>query len=136
MWPGPHAASRTYEFRRWRSRSDHAARCGFGRIDFQPPLVTGLDDLALDWVLEADGRRAGGGTEPVPATAPRSRTYLTLPVERPETMPGEKLVLRVSLKLKNACAWAEAGHEVASEPLNFRRCRSRSRFRRSRCRPG
>lgn len=85
-----------------------------GRIElFNRRWFTGLDDLALDWVLEADGRRAGGGTEPVPATAPRSRTYLTLPVERPETMPGEKLVLRVSLKLKNACAWAEAGHEVA-----------------------
>lgn len=99
-----------------------------GRIGiFNRRWFTSLADLKLDWVLEVDGRAVGQGSEPIPETAPRCRSELTLPVERPATFPGQRLILRVSLKLKEGTQWAPAGHEVAFEafelpPLTVTRC--------------
>ena len=91
-----------------------------GRIElFNLQCFTDLSSHIRDWTLEIDGRNAGSGTEPIPETAPRSRSEITLPVERPVTRPGEKLVLRVSLKLRDKCRWAEAGHEVAFEAFEL-----------------
>ncbi len=91
-----------------------------GRLElFNRNCFTGLDAYRLDWVLEIDGRKVGSGSAEIPGTAPRGRTELTLPVERPAVYPGEKTILRLSLVLKEACRWAAAGFEIAFEAFEL-----------------
>ncbi len=76
---------------------------------------TNLDEYILQWELKANARVVGSGKLNLPEIAPRQKTVLSLPVDRPRTVPGEKLMLYLSLRLKKATAWAKAGHEVATE---------------------
>ena len=85
-----------------------------GRLElFNRKYFTDLSEYRLLWELRIDGRLSAKGEEPIPPTPPRGTSELTLPVNRPATRPGEKLILRVALVLAEDCRWAAAGHEVA-----------------------
>jgi beta-galactosidase len=74
----------------------------------------GIADLAWEWLR--DGRPVATGVVAAPDTPPSGSAELVLPP--PEGLkPGAEVFLNVSLRLKNACSWAEAGHEIASEQL-------------------
>lgn len=78
---------------------------------------TDLSDLAGTWRLEIDGALAAEGDLPVLATAPgAARTLnlgLGLALPRPAIAPGQEAFLTVRFALRQATAYAPAGHEVA-----------------------
>ena len=76
---------------------------------------TPLSAFTFSYQLLRDGRMIKGGTASLPEVLPGDSCFIDLPCEVPE---GEGLYhLNVSLKLKEATNWAEAGHEVACEQL-------------------
>ena len=76
---------------------------------------TPLSDFTFSYSLLRDGRMIKAGTASLPEVQPGDSCFIDLPCEVPA---GEGLYhLNVSLKLKEATRWAEAGHEVASEQL-------------------
>ena len=79
---------------------------------------TPLSQFTFHWSLLRDGRMIKSGTTSLPEVQPGDSCFVELPCELPE---GEGLYhLNVSLQLKNATRWAEAGHEVACEQLLLR----------------
>ena len=79
---------------------------------------TPLSDFTFHYQLLRDGRMIKGGTASLPNVEPGDSCFIDLPCEVPE---GEGLYhLNVSLKLKEATNWANAGHEVAAEQLLLR----------------
>ena len=76
---------------------------------------TPLSDFTFHYSLLRDGRMIKAGTASLPNVEPGDSCFIDLPCEVPE---GEGLYhLNVSLQLKEATNWAEAGHEVACEQL-------------------
>ncbi|MBQ6225132.1 MAG: DUF4981 domain-containing protein [Bacteroidaceae bacterium] len=76
---------------------------------------TPLSEFTFSYSLLRDGRMIKSGTTSLPEVQPGDSCFIELPCEVPE---GEGLYhLNVSLKLKEATNWANAGHEVASEQL-------------------
>ncbi len=76
---------------------------------------TPLSQFTFHWSLLRDGRMIKSGTTALPEVQPGDSCFIDLPCEMPT---GEGLYhLNVSLKLKQATIWAEAGHEVACEQL-------------------
>lgn len=76
---------------------------------------TPLSDFTFHWSLLRDGKMIKAGTASLPEVLPGDSCFIDLPCEVPA---GEGLYhLNVSLKLKEATRWAEAGHEVACEQL-------------------
>ena len=78
---------------------------------------TPLSQFTFHWSLLRDGRMIKGGTASLPDVQPGDSCFIDLPCEVPE---GDGLYhLNVSLQLKEATRWAEAGHEVAREQLTI-----------------
>ena len=79
---------------------------------------TPLSDFIFHYSLLRDGRMIKGGTASLPNVEPGDSCFIDLPCEVPE---GEGMYhLNLSLQLKEATRWANAGHEVASEQLLIR----------------
>ena len=79
---------------------------------------TPLSEFTFSYSLLRDGRMIKSGTTSLPEVQPGDSCFIELPCEVPE---GEGLYhLNVSLKLKEATNWANAGHEVAAEQLLIR----------------
>ena len=79
---------------------------------------TPLSDFTFHYSLLRDGRMIKSGTASLPEVQPGDSCFTDLPCEVPE---GEGMYhLNVSLQLKEATRWANAGHEVASEQLLLR----------------
>ncbi len=79
---------------------------------------TPLSEFTFSYSLLRDGRMIKSGTTSLPEVLPGDSCFIELPCEVPE---GEGLYhLNVSLKLKEATNWANAGHEVAAEQLLIR----------------
>lgn len=79
---------------------------------------TPLSDFTFHYQLLRDGRMIKGGTMSLPNVEPGDSCFIELPCEVPEDFYNYHL--NVSLRLKEATNWAEAGHEVASEQLLLR----------------
>ena len=76
---------------------------------------TPLSDFTFSYSLLRDGKMIKAGTAALPEVLPGDSCFIDLPCEVPA---GEGLYhLNVSLRLKQATRWAEAGHEVACEQL-------------------
>ncbi len=77
---------------------------------------TPLSDFTFHYSLLRNGRMIKGGTMSLPEVQPGDSCFIDLPCEVPEE---EKCNyhLNLSLQLKEATNWAEAGHEVAKEQL-------------------
>ena len=76
---------------------------------------TPLSDFTFSYSLLRDGKMIKAGTAALPEVLPGDSCFIDLPCEVPA---GKGLYhLNVSLKLKEATRWAEAGHEVACEQL-------------------
>ncbi|MEV5136622.1 glycoside hydrolase family 2 TIM barrel-domain containing protein [Streptomyces syringium] len=81
-------------------------------------LFTGLEAYDLRWEVTRDGEPVQHGTLAAPRTGAGESTIVRLPWERPgEPEPGAEYWLNVSLALREATRWAEAGHIVAAEQL-------------------
>lgn len=86
---------------------------------------TPLSAFTFHWSLLRDGRMIKSGTTSLPEVQPGDSCFIELPCEVPD---GEAKLdesqglyhLNVSLRLKEATNWAEAGHEVATEQLLLR----------------
>ena len=79
---------------------------------------TPLSEFTFSYSLLRDGRMIKSGTTSLPEVQPGDSCFIELPCEVPE---GDGLYhLNVSLKLKEATNWANAGHEVAAEQLLIR----------------
>ena len=79
---------------------------------------TPMSNFTFHWSLLRDGRMIKGGTTSLPEVQPGDSCFIELPCEVPD---GEGLYhLNVSLQLKQATNWANAGHEVACEQLLLR----------------
>ena len=79
---------------------------------------TPLSDFTFHYQLLRDGRMIKSGTASLPEVQPGDSCFIDLPCEVPE---GDGLYhLNVSLQLKEATRWANAGHEVACEQMVLR----------------
>ena len=76
---------------------------------------TPLSDFTFHYQLLRDGRMIKGGTTSLPNVEPGDSCFIDLPCEVPED--SGFYLLNLSLQLKEATNWAEAGHEVAKEQL-------------------
>ena len=79
---------------------------------------TPLSDFTFHYQLLRDGRMIKGGTASLPEVLPGDSCFIPLPCD----VPAEDALfhLNLSLQLKHATRWAEAGHEVASEQILLR----------------
>ena len=85
----------------------------------------GTDDLLLQWQVEVDGTPVSTGSMAMPDIPPRQSLNITLPIDRPVVISGQKTMLVLSATLKESTGWAEAGFETAGEcfeilPLSVR----------------
>lgn len=69
--------------------------------------------LAATWRVVADGAVVQQGQIENLALAPRAKQRLALPLAPLTPAPGVEYFLEISLALKTATPWADAGHEVA-----------------------
>ena len=74
-----------------------------------------LSDLTGSWQLTADGVSLATGQFNVPSVAPRQAVSLAMPL--PDVAAQGEQHLLIELRLKEATAWAEAGHLVAWEQV-------------------
>ena len=76
---------------------------------------TPLSDFTFHYQLLRDGRMIKAGSTSLPEVLPGDSCFIGLPCE----VPAEEGLyhLNLSLQLKKATNWAEAGHEVAREQL-------------------
>lgn len=132
----PHAGM--YEFKKLAAPVEFSAvdlNCGRIRIRNRR-YFTSLDDCEILWRLTVNGREHSSGRCAVPhlgcefaiqdldnklqrnlfITPPDNTAVLTLPYAEPENLKiGDECRLLISLRLKQRCAWAEAGHELGWE---------------------
>ncbi|MFD2571707.1 glycoside hydrolase family 2 TIM barrel-domain containing protein [Spirosoma soli] len=74
-----------------------------------------LEPFRLEWTLLRNGEVVQQGGENNLVARPGQTQVLTLPVKFPEVIePYSEYFLTVSVRLKQATAWAPTGHEVAS----------------------
>ena len=69
-----------------------------------------LAHLAMAWRVERDGKVAESGEVDPPKVAPHASTEMQLPIR--STAGGERALLLVDFKLKQATPWAQKGHSV------------------------
>ncbi|MFB9328209.1 glycoside hydrolase family 2 TIM barrel-domain containing protein [Paenibacillus aurantiacus] len=85
-------------------------------------LFTNLNAYDIRWQVTENGEAAGDGAL-VLSVEPDSRTEFEIPLPNRQD-PFAEAVLTISLHLKEATAWADAGHEIAFEqfilPLSTR----------------
>ena len=127
-----------YEFKKLAAPVEFSAvDLACGRIQIRNRrYFTSLDDCEIVWTLTVNGVEKASGRCAVPhlgcefaiqnladtsrrnlfVTPPENTAVLTLPYSEPEDLKiGDECRLLLSLRLKNACAWAEAGHELGWE---------------------
>jgi len=75
-----------------------------------------LNELAGSWTLQLNGKIIQQGTLNLDLPAQQSKN-IKIPYEKVH-QDGEKILL-ISLKLKDAMPWAEAGHEIAWEQFSL-----------------
>ena len=82
----------------------------------------GLDAYVGCWELVRNGRPTADGTFELPAVAPGGEGTAAIDLKRAlaKTAPDDDLRLNLSLRLRQATPWAEAGYEVAHEQLTLR----------------
>lgn len=69
------------------------------------------------WQLTEDGRGIDDGAIEPLDVAPGQETEVALPMRSPDPRAGAEYFLRISLHLREATPWADAGHEIAWEQL-------------------
>lgn len=79
---------------------------------------TPLSNFTFHYSLLRDGRMIKGGTTSLPNVQPGDSCFIDIPCEIPTT--DGLYHLNLSLQLKDATNWAEAGHEVAREQIELR----------------
>ena len=79
---------------------------------------TPLSNFTFHYSLLRDGRMIKGGTSSLPNVQPGDSCFIDIPCEIPTT--DGLYHLNLSLQLKDATNWAEAGHEVAREQIELR----------------
>ena len=94
---------------------------------------TPLSDFTFHYQLLRNGRMIKGGTMSLPNVEPGDSCFIDLPCEVPEEDEdnAHNYHLNLSLRLKEATNWAEAGHEVAREQLVLGKFRNYRSFARS-----
>ena len=79
------------------------------------------DWLTATWTVEVEGRPVASGKLPALDIAPQQTKTLSLQgydfAKLPKLAPGEEAFLFISANTKKACAWAEAGHQIAWDQL-------------------
>ena len=81
---------------------------------------TGLDGYTIHWSLAANGKTLGNGTAPMPDAAPSESGRVTIQLAKALkkcNISETDLRLNISVQLREACAWAPAGHEITTEQL-------------------
>jgi beta-galactosidase len=77
-----------------------------------------LAELAATWRLSADDELLGQGTLDL-QTPPGQSEMVTIPLVKPQPVPGVEYRLLVSFSLPRDTAWAAKGHEVAWEQFDL-----------------
>ena len=83
----------------------------------------GVDGYRCLWTLYANGRKMGEGTAELPYLMPAESKNVMIDLSRAVKKidwETDDVRLNVSLVLKHACDWADAGHEVAAEQLTLK----------------
>lgn len=80
---------------------------------------TSLDAFHCDWALSEDGVPIQTGKIHLPEITPGEETTLDIPFKMPLQKPGAEYWLKLTFTLKQATAWAEAGHVVAWEQFQL-----------------
>jgi len=75
--------------------------------------VTNLNEFEGSWKILSDGRPVMSGLLPAESVAPGDSLVVTVPIDPEKLEMGREHVLEVSYGLREAQAWADAGHEVA-----------------------
>ena len=74
-----------------------------------------LEPFRLEWTLIRNGVVMQRGREANLVAKPGQTQVVTLPVKIPESIaPGSEYFINISIRLKQATNWADAGHEVAT----------------------
>jgi beta-galactosidase len=73
---------------------------------------TDLADLAATWALEVDGEVVAKGGLPLPAIGPGEAATVTFPLPKLAMWQGQRAMVMLRFALREATAWAPAGHEV------------------------
>jgi beta-galactosidase len=74
---------------------------------------TPLSAFSASWVLEENGKPIGSGALAGVDAAPRTETLVTIPWGKPVWQPGSEYFLKLTFRLREKTAWADAGHVVA-----------------------
>ena len=72
-----------------------------------------LDFADISWELSEDGKVIQRGTFPKMSLPPHEEQEVTLPFEKPVSMPGAEYWLKITSSLTEDTLWAKKGHVVA-----------------------
>ncbi len=75
---------------------------------------TNLNEFELQYSILKDGKVVGERTSALPDCKPMERCTITVPADKYTNGDGEYYI-NFSIRLKDDCNWAKAGHEIASE---------------------
>ncbi|HEX7759135.1 MAG TPA: glycoside hydrolase family 2 TIM barrel-domain containing protein [Caulobacteraceae bacterium] len=73
---------------------------------------TDLGDLKGSWALEVDGEAVASGALALPAIGPGRAAVVSFPMPKLSLWAGQEALLMLRFCLREATAWAPAGHEV------------------------
>lgn len=82
-------------------------------------VFTDLNQAAIHWVVEEDGKSIQSGDLPPLELAPGGETMLHIPFTTPEVKPGSEYFLTASFRLAKDVNWAPAGHVLAWEQFKL-----------------
>jgi beta-galactosidase len=82
-------------------------------------FFTNADRFVATWKLERNGEPVADGRLPRLDIPPRESMELVVPVRAPAPQPGEEYFLTVAFALAEDTAWAQAGHVVAWDQLEW-----------------
>jgi beta-galactosidase/beta-glucuronidase len=73
-----------------------------------------LDHLKAEWFFFCDEELVDFGTLDIPKIAPAQNAIIKIPFDRAKKIPDSThKILNISFKLKEKCAWAKSGYEMA-----------------------
>ena len=78
-----------------------------------------MSGLAISWTLSEDGEVIQSGKLPSLKMAPGERRAVTIPLTKPDLVPGAEYWLVLSFALARETLWAKKGHEVAWEQFRM-----------------
>ncbi len=89
-----------------------------GRVEvFNKFFFKDLSAYEMTWELSEDGEVIQSGVMAAPDVEPRRKTLVEVPFQSPAFKPGAEYFLRLGFRLRDACAWAPKGHEVAASQV-------------------